>query len=180
MSDASADGKADVTLIFPDVDAGFPDSADAIGLDADAHSEQVDVWTPAPCKSHKDCLDGFCVELTPGSGEFFCVPLCIEECPLDWACKAIYIDGPDPVSVCLPPGGPCEEQDLLADGKDEDCDGETDEDVPLGALLRSYLFGSGGGTAAGSGLVLRSKLCAPAIWGTSKGGGLVLRPGTGK
>lgn len=63
-----------------------------------------EVWNPQPCQSHEDCADGYCVELVPGSGEYFCTPSCMEECPLDWACKSVFIDGPDAVSICLPPG----------------------------------------------------------------------------
>jgi len=74
-------------------------------------------WQPTPCASHKDCPEGYCVEIYPGSGEFFCTLECLEECPLDWECKSVQIVGPDPVSICLPPGDPlcrvCQE--------DEDC-----------------------------------------------------------
>jgi hypothetical protein len=64
----------------------------------------LEVWSPHPCLSHEDCDDGYCVEVVPGSGEYFCTPACMEECPLDWVCKSVFVDGADPVSVCLPPG----------------------------------------------------------------------------
>ncbi len=63
----------------------------------------AEVWNPAPCQSNEDCDDGFCLEVVAGSGEFYCAPTCIEECPGDWVCKMVQVDGPDPVSVCLPP-----------------------------------------------------------------------------
>ncbi len=72
-------------LVFPDL---LPDA---------------EVWEPMPCQSNDDCDDGFCLEVVAGSGEFYCAPTCIEECPGDWVCKMVQVDGPDPVSVCLPP-----------------------------------------------------------------------------
>jgi len=63
-----------------------------------------DVWTPQNCTSHDDCEGlGMCVEVSPGSGQTICAPFCIEECPGDWECKSVYVDGPDPVSLCFPP-----------------------------------------------------------------------------
>lgn len=153
--------------LFPDLgaDPGMPDG--------------FEVWQPQPCKSHADCGDGYCVELVPGSAQFFCVPTCIDECPLDWVCKAVYLDGPDPVSICLPPGGPCAEQDLHQDGLDEDCDGLTDEDVYMGVTLWGWTFGSGRATSLGAGMVLSAKLSAPPYFAVSSGGDFVLVSGSG-
>jgi len=59
---------------------------------------------PTPCKTHADCEGiGLCVQVTPGSGTYVCAPYCQEECPADWECKSVAVDGPDPVSLCLPP-----------------------------------------------------------------------------
>jgi hypothetical protein len=64
----------------------------------------VDIWTPQECQSHDDCEGiGLCVEVAPGSGQMVCAPFCLEECPADWECKSVYVDGPDPVSLCFPP-----------------------------------------------------------------------------
>lgn len=106
--DSGTEAKSDV-VIFADVrnDAGpppeLPDSADPDSAPFDSGAETNDIWQPQPCLTHADCLDGFCVEFPPGSGEFLCAPTCIEECPADWGCKSVYVDGPDPVSICLPP-----------------------------------------------------------------------------
>jgi hypothetical protein len=178
--DVSQDVAPDTPVVFPEVDSGPSGDADAQLWDTDAAvTDGGEVWAPIACESHADCPDGYCVELVPGSGDSYCAPTCIEECPLDWVCKAVYIDGPDPVSICLPPSGPCVARDLVHDGKDEDCDGKTDEDVPEGARLWSYLFGSGFGTASGGGLVLRARTGAPAVHGQSSGSGFVLVPGSG-
>ncbi len=70
----------------------------------DAADIQPDTWTPVSCISHEDCDDGFCIEVSPGAGQYVCAPHCIEECPLDWECKSVYVvGGPDPVSLCVPP-----------------------------------------------------------------------------
>ena len=90
-------GKADVAPID-----GKADASDDLGTEVP--ELVVEVWTPTSCKSHDDCDDGFCIELSAGSGEFVCAPTCIEECPLDWVCKSAYMDGPDPVSICMPSG----------------------------------------------------------------------------
>ena len=79
---------------------------------------QPDTWTPQACISDDDCSDGFCIEVSPGTGQYVCAPHCIEECPLDWECKSVYVvGGPDPVSLCVPPSdtlcGACK--------KDVDC-----------------------------------------------------------
>jgi len=64
----------------------------------------TDIWTPQECQSHADCEGiGMCVEVAPGSGQTVCAPYCVEECPGNWECKSIYVDGPDPVSLCFPP-----------------------------------------------------------------------------
>jgi len=83
-------------------DGPVPDAAPDVIPDA---PEDVMAWQPTPCQSNDDCDDGFCLEVVPGSGEFYCAPTCIEECPGDWVCKMVSVGGPDPVSVCLPPGG---------------------------------------------------------------------------
>jgi len=72
------------------------------GFTGDKGGETED-WKPVACESHDDCPEGYCVELEPGSGETFCTVTCVEECPLDWVCKSVFVDGPDPVSLCLPP-----------------------------------------------------------------------------
>ncbi|MFH1529544.1 MAG: hypothetical protein ABIK09_02295 [Pseudomonadota bacterium] len=63
----------------------------------------TDTWAPTPCSSHADCDDGLCIEHPPGSGSSICAPFCNDECPPGWECSAVLIDGPDPVSVCMPP-----------------------------------------------------------------------------
>jgi len=62
-----------------------------------------ETYTPIPCGSHEDCGDGLCIEHPPGSGASICAPLCVDGCPPDWECQSVNIDGPDPLSVCLPP-----------------------------------------------------------------------------
>jgi hypothetical protein len=137
----------------------------------------VTEWQAQPCQSHQDCQEGFCIELEEGSGQFFCAPTCIEECPLDWVCKAVYLDGPDPVSVCLPPTQtPCLDLDLLFDGIDEDCDGETDEDVLLGMTLLTGSFRTGGSLATAQDTKLQTDN-GSTFSGLSTGGGFVLSAG---
>ncbi len=63
----------------------------------------AETWTPIPCGSHADCGDGLCIEHPPGSGSSICAPLCVDGCPPGWDCQSVNIDGPDPLSVCLPP-----------------------------------------------------------------------------
>ena len=87
------------TLTLPEI--ALPEVTETLDL---SPPEAVDAWVPVPCQSHDDCDGGFCVEAVPGSGEYVCTISCLEECPLDWVCKSVYLDGPDPVSICLPPG----------------------------------------------------------------------------
>jgi len=263
----------------------------------------TDVWTPQECQSHDDCNgEGMCVEVSPGSGQTICAPFCVEECPADWECKSIYVDGPDPVSLCFPPSdmicsvcstdaqciyagaicikgegavgfcgeychpeespdcpegfecglvkgkdganlgyqcqppagnccvagklkscddenpctadlcdpslgcqhnnidGPCEgpepcadykcvngaciglpvTEDLILDGIDEDCDGETDEDWALGARIVAPLFSSTGHKVTGGGLTVRGVLSGPPSGGVLSGGDLKVIPVTTK
>jgi hypothetical protein len=77
---------------------------DAEDTDVPADFDSVDAWVPVPCQSHDDCADGFCIEIVPDSDEYVCTVTCIEECPLDWVCKSVFLDGADPVSICMPPG----------------------------------------------------------------------------
>jgi len=162
-------------------------------------------WEPQPCQSHSDCEDGFCVEVVAGTGEFYCAPTCIEECPGDWLCKAVHLDGPDLVSICLPGDGcleaadgapcngsdPCKEYfcvdgfcvgtevelDLIQDGKDNDCDGKTDEDVYLGFRLLGGTFGGGFGKPSGGGWTLTGTVSVSGYSGTATAAGLTLTPG---
>ena len=94
----------DVEVTTPDAigDAAAELAEDLLGdlLPGDLPPE---TWTPVPCGSHSDCGDGLCIEHPPGSGSSICAPLCVDGCPPDWDCHAVHIDGPDPLSVCLPP-----------------------------------------------------------------------------
>jgi len=116
--DVQKDGNADVVFVKPDVDDAGEDKDIIVGDTVettpipddvepapDVQDTAPDVWTPTPCKSHDDCEGlGLCVELAQGAGEYVCAPYCMEECPADWQCKSMYVDGPDPVSLCFPPG----------------------------------------------------------------------------
>lgn len=87
-------------LVFPDVETpdGKGDAGDGV------QDIPVDIWTAQDCQSHADCDgEGMCVEVAPGSGQTVCAPFCVEECPGGWECKSVYVDGPDPVSLCFPP-----------------------------------------------------------------------------
>ena len=95
FADTGTDLHSDLVPELTDTDTSL-DGVDLDGTDAD-------VWKPVACGSHDDCEDGYCVEYPPGEGSFFCAPTCLEECPGDWVCKSIFVDGPDPVSLCLPP-----------------------------------------------------------------------------
>lgn len=172
-----ADAPPDTQPVFPDLQTTdlSPDQPDY--TQTDVCCDVSTPWEPSPCQSHNDCEDGFCLELEAEGSQFFCVPTCIEECPLDWVCKAVYLDGPDPVSVCLPPTEQtCLEQDLLFDGVDEDCDGLTDEDVALGFRLLSGRFGSGG-TVAGAAENQMTIGSGNPFSGISTGGDFVLSAG---
>jgi hypothetical protein len=202
-----ARGESERPVVCPDVPPPedvpdlVPDGGDGIPgeLPPDA------VWEPQPCQSHSDCDDGFCVEIVAGSGEFFCAPTCIEECPGDWLCKAVHLDGPDLVSICLPGDGcpeapdgtpcigsdPCKEYacqngfcvgtpvelDLVQDGVDNDCDGKIDEDAYLGFRLLGGSFGGGPGAPSGAGWTLTGVVSATGFAGASTADGVVLIPG---
>lgn len=183
--DVAPDSSAPVDLrIGTDIVPVFPDLADELTADLmpdygspDLCCDIVTPWQPQPCQSHQDCEDGFCIELEVGSGQFYCAPTCIEECPLDWVCKAVYLDGPDPVSVCLPPThAPCLDLDLLFDGIDEDCDGETDEDILLGLTLVTGAWRTGGSLATAPDTKLQTD-SGNTFSGLSAGGDFVLSAG---
>jgi hypothetical protein len=283
------------TLDLSELDVGDV-AADA---ELDLHS---DIWVPQDCQSHDDCDDGMCVEVSPGSGQTLCAPFCMEECPGDWVCKSIYVDGPDPVSLCFPPSeticnvcteesqcvyagslclkgsgalgfcgkychpdespecpdgfecllatdkdgevlgyqcqppaghcciagnlkdcddenpctadtcdpslgcqhdsieGPCEgptpctdyycsngacigitiTEDLILDGIDEDCDGNTDEDWALGAKVLAPMVSATGHVMTGGGFTMRGNLSGPPVAGTSAGGDFKILPVTTK
>ncbi|MBM4353954.1 MAG: hypothetical protein FJ109_09215 [Deltaproteobacteria bacterium] len=96
------------TVIRPDDVKGDADGRAPTDIEVDYgflgdHEGETPVWKPIPCESHTDCPEGYCVELESGSGETFCTLTCVEECPLDWVCKSVFVDGPDPVSLCMPP-----------------------------------------------------------------------------
>jgi len=64
----------------------------------------TDVFTPKACETTADCGDaGLCLQVTPGSGETVCAPVCEGGCPTGWECKEVQGGGTEPVSVCLPP-----------------------------------------------------------------------------
>jgi len=259
--------------------------------------QQTDGWQGGPCDDHDDCPGGYCVEFPPGGGEKICAMTCLEECPDDLECRWVYLEGGEPISVCLPPvdvlcnvcasneeclyegahcikgdapygycgtacdldapecpegfqcaagaddetfpvpqcipanasccvaGGwldcdddnpctadschpslgcqhtpqdaectgpaPCTQylcvggecvgwpisEDLTWDGVDDDCDGDTDEDVVQGLQVNHYGFGGGAAWLVGGGLKVRGRLNAPTFRGSSVGGDLRLRPG---
>ncbi|MFH1530178.1 MAG: hypothetical protein ABIK09_05510 [Pseudomonadota bacterium] len=104
--DGGADlGEGDFIIGTPDVALDLSTSDAAPDLFIPDLLPDGGTWEPTPCQSNDDCDDGFCLQVDPGSGEFYCAPTCIEECPADWVCKMVQVGGPDPVSVCLPPGG---------------------------------------------------------------------------
>jgi hypothetical protein len=259
--------------------------------------QQTDGWQGGPCEDHDDCPGGYCVEFPAGSGDKICAMTCLEECPDDLECRWVYLEGGEPISVCLPPvdvlckvcasdveclyegahcvkgaapygycGTPCDldapdcpagfecadgvpgdtfpvaqcvpadtsccvtgawldcddenpctadschpslgcqhsaqdaecsgpapctqylcvggecvgwpiSEDLTWDGEDDDCDGETDEDVVQGLQVNYYGFGGGAAWLVGGGLKIRGRLNAPTFRGTATGGGLRVRPG---
>lgn len=114
VGEVSPDGRGgggDVHIVPGDIkereDAPWFDvPADELVVPSEMTTKEVapDVWVPQECQSHEDCeAIGMCVEVSPGSGQMVCAPYCMEECPADWECKSIYVDGPDPVSLCVPP-----------------------------------------------------------------------------
>ncbi len=113
VSDA-ADARGDAQVVPPDVtdpddlmifkDTGIPDLLLDVSPPDVLPDIPVDIWTAQDCQSHEDCDgEGMCVEVAPGSGQTVCAPFCVEECPGGWECKSVYVDGPDPVSLCFPP-----------------------------------------------------------------------------
>ena len=94
----------DDEISFPTDVADVPEKPQDVTSDKVAKDSDSDTWTPTACASHEDCGGmGLCVEISPGTSEYVCAPHCVEECPLDWLCKSLYVDGPDPVSLCFPP-----------------------------------------------------------------------------
>jgi hypothetical protein len=108
--DVREDGKTDVTIL-PDAgpdeqtpDGFHPDKIVPDKVVPDGGQPDAGPFIPQECTSHTDCGDeGLCIEVAPGSGKQVCAPFCMDECPGDWQCKSIYVDGPDPVSLCVPP-----------------------------------------------------------------------------
>ena len=291
--DLGSDGAppTDTAPDLPDTKEDVPWNADLIP------DQQTDGWQGGPCEEHDDCPGGYCVEFPPGSDEKICAMTCLEECPDGLECRWVYLEGGEPISVCLPPvdvlckvcasdveclyegahcikgdapygycGTPCDLQapacpegfqcaegvegdgfptpqcvpadasccvtgawldcddenpctadschpslgcqhdpqdaecsgpapctqylcvggecvgwpiteDLTWDGEDDDCDGETDEDVVQGLQVNHYGFGGGAAWLVGGGMKIRGRLNAPTFRGKSSGGGLLLRPG---
>ncbi len=54
----------------------------------------------APCIQNTDCISGFCVEGVDG---LVCTKTCLTECPDDWLCRGVLVEG-DFVSLCVPGG----------------------------------------------------------------------------
>ncbi len=94
--------EADVPVLFEAHEQDLQDLRVEDGGAIDGTDLGNDAWQPQPCQTHDDCQGGFCVEFPPAAGTFYCAETCIEECPAGLVCKSIFIDGPDPVSVCLP------------------------------------------------------------------------------
>ncbi|MFH1531159.1 MAG: hypothetical protein ABIK09_10565 [Pseudomonadota bacterium] len=281
-----------------DIPPDSPDLTDAKGDIPDlTGDQQADGWQGGPCDVQADCPGGYCVESPPESGEKICAMTCVEDCPDGLECRWVYLDGGEPVSVCLPPvevlckvcaskleclyegahcikggapygycGSPCDleapecpagfqcaagvdgevfgvpqcipaaasccvaggwldcdddnpctadschpslgcqhspqeeacsgpspctqylcvggecvgwpiTEDLTWDGEDDDCDGQTDEDVVKGLQVNHYGFGGGIAWHVGGGLKIYGRLNTPTFRGDSKGGDLRLRPG---
>ncbi len=200
--------EADLPVILPDsreLEDGLSDGHTELDSGLEEVAPEV-IWEPEPCQSHADCEDGFCVEVVAGSGQFLCAPTCIEECPGDWLCKAIHLDGPDLVSICLPgdgclgapEGAPCNgpdpcldyvceagfcvgtpvQLDVIPDGIDEDCDGQIDEDVYLGFRFLGGTFGAGSGIQSGGGWTLAGTAALSGYVGTSSSVEMTVIPGT--
>ena len=90
---------------IPDTLPDAPDPVDAKDTTLPDHvGDQItDSWQGDPCDDHDDCPGGYCVEFPPGSGEKICAMTCLEECPDGLDCRWVYLQGGEPVSVCLPP-----------------------------------------------------------------------------
>jgi len=98
--------------------------------DAAEQADQADVPQPgefgSQCEANTDCYSGYCLIIATGH---VCTITCLEECPGGWQCLLVQGLGPDPVSVCAP-FTPCDDPTAeVCDGVDNDCNGETDDDL---------------------------------------------------
>ena len=90
-------------------------------IDAPPH-QQADAPPPtgefgAPCDQNGECVSNYCVEAVGGVGGV-CTQTCNNDCPADWNCRQVTIDG-NPVSLCVP-NAP---QLCLACASDTECGG---------------------------------------------------------
>jgi hypothetical protein len=90
-------------------------------IDAQAHRD-IDAPPPTgmfggPCDQNGECVSGYCVEAVGGVGGV-CTQTCNNDCPADWNCRQLTING-SPVSLCVP-NAP---QLCLACASDAECGG---------------------------------------------------------
>jgi len=104
LADAAAETTSDVSeradFILPADRVAAIELPDFSGVDAPDPCELEPGYFGCPCKSNTDCESGFCVAAGGGS---VCTTMCLEECPLDWACTGIVGFGSDLVFLCVPP-----------------------------------------------------------------------------
>ncbi len=88
----------DLTLdLIPDDQWLFEVPAD-LSSDTFAQCKPGDGCFGDPCKSHEDCLSGWCVEHL---GQKVCTSACQDECPPGWSCHQVAGTAPDLVFVCV-------------------------------------------------------------------------------
>jgi len=161
-------------------DTGSRDACDAVEVAFRGGESREEAWTPTPCTNNTDCESGYCLQVDALTGESVCTQPCVEDCPGDWECKLVYFDPPDLSSLCVPPGScvpSSVEGDFSLDGKDDDCDGVTDEDALVSLSVAGRVWANGWVSGQGGGYSVDGALGSVTFEGETSDGVFVIRSG---
>ena len=119
------------------------------------------------CDDSNECTGDSCV---PGTGCTFDPVQDGTPCGTEMPCFTSTCASGDCTSWPIP-------DDLTFNAVDDDCDGETDEDVYKGLRVDHFTYGSGAATMSGGNFRLMGVMNAPSYHGISAGGGYRVNPG---
>jgi hypothetical protein len=119
------------------------------------------------CDDENECTGDSCV---PGTGCVFNPAEDGTTCGTEEPCFTSTCASGECTSWPIP-------DDLTFNGVDDDCDGETDEDVYKGLRVDHFTYGSGAATMSGGNFRLMGVMNAPSYHGISAGGGYRVNPG---